>query len=269
MESFAHLSFKEFQELAEREQKFHYAQYLNDAHPFEQANYQYHLAFACHRNYNFQKALQHIEIATKLFSHQFKPLFQLKLYSMQGVILNDLHRFREALIEFEAGLDLLTHVESIQTPMQWSSIHNNIAYCFECQSDFDNASKHYKLANEYEKDLHSVINWMRTCYQQNDTTQLTLLLEQYPESLFTVQHHIYQRHLLHSAVNEERSITTLKELEEVVFPHFDQQYYYALTLFYAPLWGDFYEELHAYKQASNCYKLALYASEKVRQRMSS
>ena len=267
--AFAHLSFHEYEELANREQQLHCAQYLTNAHLFEQANYQYHLAFANHRSYSFQKALQHIEMSCSLFSHQYKPLFQLKLYSMKGVIYNDLSQFQEALKEFEAGLDLLKHVESIQTPMQFSSLYNNIAYCYECQSDFSKASAHYKLANEYEEDLHSVINWMRTCLQQNDTVQLKTLLEKYPQSMFTVQHHLYQRQLIEYVVNYEFTLSTLKQLEEQAFEHFKEQQYYSLILFYTPLWGQFYEQLHAYKQASHCYKLALNASEKVRQRMGS
>lgn len=267
--AFAHLSFQEYAELAKREQQLKCTQYLTNAHLFEQANYQYHLAFANHRSYNCQKALQHIEMASSLFSHQYKPLFQLKLYSMKGVIYNDLHRFDEAMKEFEAGLDLLQHVKPIQTPMQFSSLHNNIAYCYECQADFHQASIHYKLANDYEEDLHSVINWMRTCLQQNDTILLQTLLKKYPQSIFTVQHHRYQRLLIEYALNHEYELSTLKQLEEQAFEHFEKQQYYALILFYAPLWGQFYEQLHAYKQASHCYKLALKASEKVRQKMSS
>jgi len=58
-------------------------------------------------------------------------------------------------------------------------------------------------------------------------------------------------------------------LEDEAFPHFNEQQYYSLILFYAPLWAQFYEQLHAYKQASYCFRQALYASEKIRQRMSS
>ncbi|WP_336045992.1 helix-turn-helix transcriptional regulator [Solibacillus ferritrahens] len=264
--AFGHLSFSEFDLLAEKEQD---AQYLTNVHPFELANYHYHLAFANHRSYKFHKALQHIELAAHYFTHQFKPLFQLKLYSMKGVIYNDLHRYREALQEYEAGIELLENVESIQTPMQWSSLHNNIAYCYECQDDFQKASEHYETANQYDEDLHSAINWMRTCYQNKDFTQLEKLFHRYEEQLFSIQHHIYQRKLLQYAIQNEHIIQGLKELEEQAFHHFNEEQYYALTLFYAPLWGQFYEQLHAYKHASQCYKQALFASEKVRQRMSS
>ncbi|WP_339216378.1 helix-turn-helix transcriptional regulator [Solibacillus sp. FSL W8-0372] len=267
--TFGHLSFMEFDLLAKKEQQEQHVQYLSNAHPFELANYHYHIAFANHRSYQFQKALQHIELAVHYYTHQFKPLFQLKLYSMKGVIYNDLHRFRDALQEYEAGIELLKNVESIQTPMQWSSLHNNIAYCYECQQDFQQASKHYETANEYDEDLHSVINWMRTCYQHKDFSQLEMLFHRYEDQRFSIQHHIYQRKLLQYAVQQEQTIHGLKELEEQAFSHFNEEQYYALILFYAPLWGQFYEQLHAYKHASQCYKQALFASEKVRQRMSS
>lgn len=266
--AFAHLSFLEFGELVRREEQQQLDQYLTTASPFEQANYQYHLAFASHRNYNFQQALVHIEKASAIFSHQFKPLFQLKLYSMKGVIFNDLNRFNEALLEFNAGLDLLTHVTTIQSPMQWSSIHNNIAYCYECHNQFDKALQHYAIANEYEEDLLSAINWMRTCFQHGDLKKLQQLLTQYPEDCFSVQHHRYQRQLLHYMCNDDITIASLKQLEEEVFPYFYEQGYYSLTLYYAPLWAVFYEKLHAYKHAAACYKEAFNASEKVRQRMS-
>lgn len=267
--AYAHLSFFEFQQLADREQLNTYAQLLFHAPRFEQANYHYHLAFAFHRSYQLHKALHHIELASQYTTHLYKPLFQLKLYSMKGVIYNDLHRFQEALIEYEAGLNLLQHVPSIQDPMQFSSLHNNIAYCYECQKDFQQANKHYALAQQYAHDLHSVINWMRTCYQQPDLQQLKILFQTYEKSLFSVEHHIYQYELLLYAYENEHTIQGLKALEDKAFPHFEQQQYYALTLFYAPLWGNFYEQLHAYKHASKCYQLALHASEKIRERMNS
>ncbi|MEK4628427.1 helix-turn-helix domain-containing protein [Solibacillus sp. FSL R7-0682] len=266
---FAYLSFLEFAEFVEREERLPCAHYLQTATSFEQANYYYHLAFAYHRNYNFQKALIHIEKASATFSHQYKPLFQLKIYSMKGVIYNDLHRFQEANVEFNAGLDLLNHVTAIQTPMQWSSIHNNIAYCYECQGLFEQAVHHYKIANESEEDLLAIINWMRACYQLGDFNLLHKLLNKYPFEQFSVQHQKYQWRLLQFACKKEITLESLKALDEEIFPYFMEQDYYSLTLFYAPLWGQFYEQLHAYKQSAKCYKMAFTASEKVRQRMSS
>ena len=267
--AFGHLSFQEFEQLSVKEAEHQFAHYLSNAHPFELANYHYHIAFANHRSYKLQKALEHIELAQQLFTHQYKPLFQLKLYSMKGVIFNDSHRFQEALKEFEAGLELLANVPSIQSPMQWSSLHNNIAYCYECQQKFPEAAKHYKLANDYDEDLHSSINWMRTCFEQQDHSQLEVLFQRYPEHLYSVPHHIFQRRLLQYAVQKGHTVRGLKLLEEEAFRLFKEEQYFSLILFYAPLWGHFYEELHAYKQASNCYRQALEASEKVRQRMSS
>lgn len=267
--AFGHLSFKEFEQLSDKEAENHHAQYLSNTHPFELANYHYHIAFANHRSYKFHKALEHLELAQKSFTHQYKPLFQLKLYSMKGVIFNSQHRFREAIREFEAGLDLLSNVPSIQTPMQWSSLHNNIAYCYECQQNFREAAKHYEIANHYDEDLHSSINWMRTSYEQQNFNQLEKLFNRFPENLYSVAHHIYQRRLLKYAVQHEHTVRELKLLEDEAFPHFKKEQYYSLILFYAPLWGQLYEQLHAYKQASHCYNQALNASEKVRQRMSS
>lgn len=265
----AHLSFLEFEEIIVREKQQHVSNYMNAASRFEQANYFYHLAFAHHRYYSFQQALYYINRATQAFSHQFKPLFQLKLYSMKGVILNDLHRFQEALVEFEAGKDLLRNVSAIQTPRQWSSLYNNIAYCYECQGLFTEATSHYKQANSFEEELHTVINWMRASYQQGDDETVSTLLIKYPKERFTVLHHQHQWLLLNYASARNFTLTQLKDIEELVFPHFQQQEYCSLTLYYAPLWATFFEELHAYKQASICFKHAFIASEKVRQRMSS
>jgi HTH-type transcriptional regulator, quorum sensing regulator NprR len=188
---------------------------------------------------------------------------------MKGVIYNDLHRFHEAHVEFNAGLDLLKHVPSIQTPKQWSSIHNNIAYCYECQGIFEQAVSHYKEANDHEEDLLAIINWMRACYQLGDFILLGELLKKYPLEQFSVQHQQYQWRLLQFACQEAVTLDSLKALDEEIFPYFIEQHYYSLTLFYAPLWGQFYEQLHAYKQATKCFKIAFTASEKVRQRMSS
>ncbi|MGE7604668.1 helix-turn-helix domain-containing protein [Peribacillus sp. NPDC097675] len=265
----AHLSFLEFQEIIIREEQQHVSNYMNVASRFEQANYFYHLAFAHHRYYSFQQALYYINRATKTFSHQYKPLFQLKLFSMKGVILNDLHRFPEALVEFEAGKDLLRNVSAIQTPSQWSTLYNNIAYCYECQHLFTEAMSFYKKANSFQEDLHTVINWMRASYQKGDEETLNKLFKKYPREQFDVLHHQYQWDLLKYASERNFTLTKLKEQEEVVFPYFKRQEYYSLTLYYAPLWAAFYEDFHAYKQVSICFKYAFNASEKVRQRMGS
>lgn len=264
-----HLAIQEFQKIIIREDEQHVSNYMNTANRFEQANYFYHLAFAHHRYYSFQQALDYINSATQVFSHQFKPLFQLKLYSMKGVILNDLHRFQEALVEFEAGQDLLRNVQAIQTPRQWSSLYNNIAYCYECQGSFKEAMSYYEQANSFGEDLHTVINWMRACYQERDEEMLNQLFIEYPKDRFNVTHHHYQLLLLKCASDGNFTITKLKDLEELVFPYFKKQEYYSLTLYYAPLWAAFYEELYAYKHANICLKHAYVASEKVRQRMSS
>ena len=268
--AFAHLSFWEFKELAIREEQQHLGQYLGSASSFEQANYEYHLAFANHRNSNFSQALAHIEKASSLFTHQYKPLFQLKLFSMKGVIYNDLHCYKEAIMEFEAGIDLLTHVVKIQSPLQWSSIYNNLAYCYECQGNLKQAMIHYEQANSHMEDPNSLINWMRTSYQFGDVILLNQLLVKYPEQYFPLQHQKYQRQLLEYVNNnEELKFDLLKQLEERIFPYFEEREYYSLTLYYAPLWGSLYEQLHSYKHASNCYKTAFNASELVRQRMNS
>lgn len=265
----AHLSFEEFEEVATREDQQQVSNYMNMASRFELANYYYHLAFAHHRLYSFQQALVYVNKAEEAFSHQYKPLFQLKLYSMKGGILNSLHRFKEALLEFEAGVDLLRNVAAIQTPRQWSSLYNNLAYCYECQGLFNKAVFYYEQANSYLEDLHTVINWMRAVYQYGDEKLLDDLFIKYPKERFEVEHHQYQWLLLKYASERNITLAGLKEIEELAFTHFSHQEYYSLTLFYAPLWARFYEELHAYKQASICFKYAFIASEKVRQRMGS
>lgn len=265
----AHLSFLEFNQIILREDQQHVSNYMNTASRFEVANYFYHLAFAHHRYYSFQRALYYIDKATQAFSHHYKPIFQLKLYSMRGVILNDLHRFQDALVEFEAGEELLHNVSAIQTPRQWSSLYNNFAYCYECQGLFEEAMSYYEQANRFLEDLHTVINWMRASYQQGDEETLNKLFLKYPRVRFKVVHHQHQWILLKAASEKNVTLKELRVTEELVFPYFEKKEYYSLTLYYAPLWATFYEERRAYKQASICFKYAFHASEKVRQRMSS
>ncbi|WP_154661614.1 helix-turn-helix domain-containing protein [Bacillus ndiopicus] len=267
--TYAHLSALEFYDIIAKEEQQQISNYMTTANRFEQANYFYHLAFAHHRYYSFQQALFYIQLATKTFSHQYKPLFQLKLYSMTGVIYNSLSRFNEALIEYSAGEDLLGNVESIQTSMQFSSLYNNIAFCYECQSDFAKAQDYYEQAVFHMEDLHTVINWMRACYRNGSLEKLRTLLKKYPREIFTIGHHQYQWELLHYASGQQLELTSLKDIETRAFSYFEEHSHYELILYYAPLWGTFYEELYAYKQANNCYKRAFKASEKVRRLMSS
>ncbi|GLC89607.1 helix-turn-helix domain-containing protein [Lysinibacillus piscis] len=267
--TYAHLSALEFYDISTKEEQQQLSHYMTTANRFEQANYFYHVAFAYHRGYSFQQALHYIHIATQTFSHQYKPLFQLKLYSMAGVIYNSLHRFNEALTEYGAGEDLIRNVESLQTPQQFSSLYNNIAFCYECQRDFAKAQDYYAQAVHHLEDLHTIINWMRVCYRGGYTEKLQELFEKYPKQCFTIGHHQYQWELLHYASTQPLGLMALKEIEMDAFPYFEEQHHYELLLYYMPLWGTFYEKLHAYKQANHCYKRAFRASEKVRQLMSS
>lgn len=114
--TYSNIMYFEFHKIIQREEQYKVGNYMKTASNFEHANYLYHLAFAYHRTYSFQQALSYIEFATQAFTHLYKPLFQLKLYSMKGVILNNLHRFKEALAEFEAAEELLRNVETIQSP---------------------------------------------------------------------------------------------------------------------------------------------------------
>ncbi|WP_107841280.1 helix-turn-helix domain-containing protein [Metasolibacillus meyeri] len=262
--TYAHLSALEFYDIVAKEEQQQLSHYMVTTSRFEQANYFYHLAFAHHRAYSFQQALYYIKKATKTFSHQYKPLFQLKLYSMAGVIYNSLYRFPEAMMEYTAGEDLLKNVESIQTSLQFNSLYNNIAFCYECQHDFVQAQYYYEKAVSHMEDLHTVINWMRTCYRAEKMEKLQTLFEKYPQELFTVGHHLYQWQLLHYASSQQMGLAILKNIEAGAFAHFEENRHYELILYYAPLWGAFYEELHAYKQANTCYKRAFHASEQVR-----
>ncbi|MFJ6211041.1 hypothetical protein [Lysinibacillus sp. NPDC092081] len=54
---------------------------------------------------------------------------------------------------------------------------------------------------------------------------------------------------------------SLKVLEEKALYYFEQQKYYSLILFYAPLFAELYKTLLAYKQASNCYERTFMASK--------
>lgn len=250
--------------ILKREQSQNLSHLLQSAQAFELANYVYHLAFAAHRTYAFQQALDYIERANSIFTHCYKPLFQLKLYSMHGVIFNSLGRFQEALKEYRAAENLMQYVSAIQTPRQFSSLYNNLAFCFECQEDYGQAQSYYRQSNDYLKDLHTVINWMRVCYRANDMKGLAELFESYPLSIFSVEHHIQQWKLLNYAAQDELTVTGLYELEVGAFAHFEEQKHYELSLFYTPLWANLYEQHHAYKPASRCYHKAFQASEKVR-----
>ncbi|MFG3613066.1 helix-turn-helix domain-containing protein [Rummeliibacillus stabekisii] len=259
------LSTMNYTAILEREDKLHLRHLLLTTNQFELANYDYHLAFAAHRAYAFQQALTYIERADQSFTHFYKPLFQLKLYSMKGVILNALGRYGEAMREFEAGMNLLSHVQEIQTARQYSSLMNNMAFSFESQGDYERAQQHYQKANDYLEDLHTVINWMRVSYRANDFETLSLLFDRYPQERFSIGHHLYQWELLSMALHpEEHTLERLQDIERRAFIYFDEQNHLELILFYVPLWATFYERLQAYKPASACYRRAFKASEKSR-----
>lgn len=265
--TFSKLSHLQFQEILENQNKHQLHRFFHKMHSFELANYVYHLAFAAHRNFEFNLALQYINKTNTIFNHQYKPLFQLKIYSLKGVILNDLYLFDDAHIEFDAGIDLLSNVEFTNQNFHWSSLLNNKAYCFECAGQFKEASEVYERAYQYEADQLSIINWMRTCNQLGDTKKLKTLLNNYPTDYFLAGHQQDQRQLLDYISKENYSVEGLKQLEQKIFPYFEKQSHFSLLLYYAPLWASYYEAFNAYKQVSNCLKIALSASEELRARM--
>ncbi|WP_010289594.1 helix-turn-helix domain-containing protein [Kurthia massiliensis] len=150
-----------YEAILTREETTNSRMYLTKSPSFERANYVYHLAFASHRAYRFTSAKHYIEEAIQLFKHQYKPLFQLKLYSMYGVILNSVGQVEAALTEYHAAIDLLTHVPSIATDEQWQSIYNNLAFAYESDRHYINAIYYYEQALAYGHDTHTFINYTR------------------------------------------------------------------------------------------------------------
>ncbi|MGE8000309.1 helix-turn-helix domain-containing protein [Lysinibacillus sp. NPDC093190] len=255
---------EQYTELINMYHQFDVKHYSKNGRSFEHAYCLYNLAFAYNRVYQNQKALNYIEAASNVFSHYYAPLFQLNLYLMKAVIFNSLYQFEKAFKEYEASLDLIEHVANLQTPNQMSSIYNNLGYCYECQELFEQAIVNYEKSLTFECQSLTVVNYIRTLYRHKNFRKMEEMIERYKDLSFQKKHEEYQFEVLSFISNGKIEQLPLKVLEEKALCYFEQQKYYSLILFYAPLFAELYKTLLAYKQASNCYERAFVASERVR-----
>ncbi|MFJ7668919.1 tetratricopeptide repeat protein [Lysinibacillus sp. NPDC097195] len=263
-----YLQTEQYSALIELNNKYQSNHYFNHAKRYEYAFYLYNLALAYDRRYQFHLALKYINAASDAFTHHYSPLFQLNLYLLKAGIYNDLNQFERAIVEYDASLELVSHVPNLQTATQLSSIYNNLAYCYECQGAYSQAIEHYQKALAYHTCPLTVTNLIRTFYRNEEIENVKCYIKKYKGLLTNALHQEYQLEVLSYVTQEDIEITVLKALEEKALSYFETQQYYALVLFYAPLFAHLYKTLHAYKNASNCYERAFYASEKARKRMS-
>ncbi|MFJ7917240.1 MULTISPECIES: tetratricopeptide repeat protein [unclassified Lysinibacillus] len=260
---------EKYAELINMNQQFDIEQYYKNGKSFEHAYCLYNLAFAYNREYQNQEALNYIDAANNVFTHYYVPLFQLNLYLMKAVILNSLYQFEKAIKEYEASLDLVEHVVDLQTPNQMSSIYNNLGYCYECQELFEQAIENYEKSLIFECQSLTVVNYIRTLYRHKNLEKMEQMIKRFKDLSFQKKHEELQFEVLSFISSEKIEQLSLKALEEKTLCYFEQQKYYSLILFYAPLFAELYKTLLTYKQASNCYERAFMASEKVRIIMSS
>ncbi|WP_036197597.1 helix-turn-helix domain-containing protein [Ureibacillus sinduriensis] len=243
--------------------------YLSKSSSFEQANYMYHLAFASHRAYHFSLAKQFIKEAIRLFKHQYKPLFQLKLYSMYGAILNGLGEVKAAFKEFYAAIDLLHHVPSIATDVQWSSIYNNLAFAYESDKQYMEAIKFYEKALAFKKDKHTLINYTRTLLFGGVQELFSEKLHDLSINDFDEGTHQQMQFILMQAIEQIDGLEGLEEfykIEKKVFKFFIVEQHIELILSYGPLVAKIYEEAKQYKRAAELYRLLFETSETMRLR---
>ena len=244
--------------------------YLSKSSTFEQANYVYHLAFASHRAYQFSLAKQYIEEAIQLFKHQYKPLFQLKLYSMYGVILNALGQIEAALKEYHAAIDLLEHVPTIATNDQWASIYNNVAFTYESDKQYEQAIHYYEKALAFKKDIHTLINYTRTLLFGEKKELFSEKISELSKNQFINGTHQQMQFLLMDALEKIDELEELDEffkIEKSVFKYFIEAGHIELILSYGPLVAKILEEAKQYKRVAELYHLLFETSEKMRQRV--
>ena len=244
--------------------------YLSKCSSFEQANYVYHLAFASHRAYQFSLAKLYIQEAIQLFKYQYKPLFQVKLYSMHGVILNGLGQVEAALKEYHAAIDLLQHVPAIATDDQWSSIYNNLAFAYESDKQYTQAIKYYEKALTFQQDIHTRINYTRTLLFGGVKELFSEKLQALSNNDFIEgSHHQMQFFLMQAfeQIDELEGLEEFYKIEKKVFKYFIEEQHIELILSYGPLVTKIYEDSKQYKRATELYRLLFETSEKMRQRV--
>lgn len=267
VKTFEELMTGAYDDILTREETTNSRAYLAQGPSFEQANYVYHLAFASHRAYRFSLAKQYIERSAQLFKHQYKPLLQLKLYSMYGVILNSLGQGAAALVEYDAAIDLLTHVPSIATDAQWRSIYNNIAFAYESNQHYTKAIYYYDKALAFGEDVHTFVNSTRALLfgaeRQRFVENVAKLAQ---SSLEAGSHQQMQYELMRGFVllQEKGDMESFMIAEKRAFQHFVNKRHFELILSYGPRVVNVYEEAKQYKRAAELYRLLFETSERMR-----
>lgn len=237
--------------------------YFSETPSYERAIYLYHVAFAAHRHYQFSLAEHYIHAASQLFTHRYRPLFQLKLYSMKGVILAALNRFDEAMVEYRAGVELLEAVPAIATSQQWASIFNNMAFCFEQQKRYKEAARYYQKSLQAFDEVHTRINYLRTVVFSGDFTQAKALQKQHLP--FTAEHQQHQWSLLDALLHKKsHTQATFQAQEEPAMKAICAAKHKELILHYAPKLAEIYGGWHHYKKMAYYYQLAYETSEELR-----
>lgn len=262
--TYYHLLVDKYKKILELETTYYLSNYFINDHTYEKAIYSYHLSFATHRNYRFSLALTYITQASHLFTHNYRPLFQLKLYSMYGVIYNALNRYHDSLREYKAAIELLQSVPSIATNDQWASILNNQAYCYECMSKDHLAISNYKKSIGYKEDLHTIINYMRVLALTNKLEEVKALLEDYPVTRFTISHHLAQWSLIYAIANiNNLPIEEFQKIGEKGYQSILKENHIELIIRYSPKLASIYSDHQMYKKAMLIYKYAFKTSQEL------
>lgn len=266
VQAYYELAIGKYELILEREQTTNSVHYLPNS--FEKANYVYHLAFASHRAYEFSLAKHYIEQAMTLFTHTYKPLFQLKLYSMHGVILNSLQNTNAALKEYFAAIELLQCVPAIATDSQWASLYNNLAFTYESDKQYDDAIYYYEQSLRYIDDAHTYINYVRTLLFSRKN--FNDALKKHASYTFIEGSHQYvQLQLIKAfaALHTEAGLELFYDTEQRACRYFVEHEHIELILCYGSAVARIYEERNQYKRAAERYRLLFETSEKMRMRV--
>ena len=128
---------------------------------------------------SLQKYQRVMELLTVLHGERHREVA--RILCMIGLVLCDLQRFDEAMVQYNRALDVV-QVDGV-VDVFGATVHINMAKCYQCQARYDEVLQHYKQAVELQKQHFTDRDgYTSICQTLEDMAYVYCVLGAYEES---------------------------------------------------------------------------------------
>lgn len=236
---------------------------------FELGIFYYNLALAYKNVYSYQKSSYFAYKALNIFNESYDLEQAADCLILLGICYNNLRIWDKAYKSFESAKKIIKKYLCGEYSNKYlGMIENNLGNCFEYQEDYNKAINYYLKSLKFLEDenkIVTIINLIRCFYHINDThssrlwlnSALTLDIEQI-NFKYQIQIEVFS-----ILLKEELNIDNIISVQNTSINYFLSNNLWSLAINYCKIFANLYESLNYNKKASQMYKTALYASEKL------